>query len=355
MMKALLVKTSSLGDIVHTFPVVGYLKHLNVTIDWVVETSNAALPLAHPHVNQVLTIDSKKWRKNPLNGTTWNEIASLKEKLRAAQYDVVFDLQGNIKSGIVTWLTPCHTKVGFGKATVPEWPNLLATNHRFNPLPGNNIRADYLSLVQSYFGDRNPFENTSVILKVSDDQKRIVRDLLASPVVEKGSKILVCSGSMWTNKTLPAETLLRLLQRIHETFDCSYLLAWGSEEEKTTAEFLSKNLNSSLLLPRLPLPTLQNLMHGVDLTIAMDSLPLHLAGTACTPTWGLFGPSSVAKYNPQGPQNLAFQGACPYGRSFEKRCPILRTCPTGACLREQSSEALFKQFETWASNYLARH
>jgi len=82
----------------------------------------------------------------------------------------------------------------------------------------------------------------------------------------------------------------------------------------------------------------------MQLVIAMDSLPLHLAGTTNTKTFSFFGPSSSAKFMPMGEQHHAFQGSCPYGKVIQRRCPIIRTCKTGACLRGISSDTLFDAF-----------
>ncbi|SCA63497.1 hypothetical protein SCG7086_AS_00250 [Chlamydiales bacterium SCGC AG-110-P3] len=87
------------------------------------------------------------------------------------------------------------------------------------------------------------------------------------------------------------------------------------------------------ILPRLSLPVLQAVMNRVRLVIAMDSLPLHLAGTTSTPTFSVFGASSMQKYKPLGGIHHGLQGECPYNVSFEKRCARLRSCKTGACIR----------------------
>jgi heptosyltransferase-1 len=84
-------------------------------------------------------------------------------------------------------------------------------------------------------------------------------------------------------------------------------------------------------------------MKGMDLVISMDSLPLHLAGSLNIPTFGVFGPSSAQKYNPS--PSPAFQAACPYNEVFMKRCPKLRTCPTGACLKNLEGDRLYKTFK----------
>ncbi len=346
-MRVLIVKTSSLGDIVHTFPVVAYLKQRqhNAIVDWVVEVGCASLPEAHPDIHRVHRVDIKRWRRDIWQKGTWQEIGSLRKQLLEGQYDVVFDLQGNTKSAMVTTITPCRDKVGFSYHNVSEWPNLFATNKRFRLPPGQNIRSDYLHIVKSYFGDTTPFLDSGVILRIDDDNKRIVRDILASPQLHQRQKVLVCPGSIWRNKCLPPEPLLELLQKVQAESGCGYLMAWGNDGERSEVEKLADALPHSLVIPRLSLPALQNLMGGVDLVVAMDSLPLHLAATTPTPTFSLFGPSAAAKYKPEGVQHRAFQGCCPYGRSFDKRCPVLRTCPTGACLREQTVEELFAAFQ----------
>lgn len=345
-MRALIVKTSSLGDIVHTFPTISYLKSKKITIDWVVEHCNAELCTAHPDIDKVLCIDSKKWRASPLRHR--KEIWQFIARLTSTHYDVIFDLQGNSKSGLITYLAKAPHKVGFQRASVAEWPNLLATNRKIETFSEKNIREELLFLVKSYFNDQAPFDDPGVLLHICSEQRGAIETITAHPLVKHRAKILVCPGSIWKNKRLPTPTLLELLKQIQHAFDCSFLFSWGSEQERTLAEELAKSIAYSIELPKLSLPALQHLMHQVDLVVAMDSLPLHLAGSVKTPTWGLFGPSSALKYNPIGPSHLFFQGKCPYSRTFTKRCAILRSCPTGACLREQQPKQLFTLFEKWA-------
>jgi heptosyltransferase-1 len=74
-----------------------------------------------------------------------------------------------------------------------------------------------------------------------------------------------------------------------------------------------------------------------------------LAGSTSTPTYSIFGASSAQKYKPIGTCHKAFQGECPYGKTFEKRCDILRTCKTGACIKQLQGEQLFNHFFDWWS------
>lgn len=318
-MKILMIKTSALGDLIHVFQAVGYLRenYPEAQIDWVVEARFAALIQAHPHVDRVFTINSKKWRKNP-----WRSRKELR-LMRETYYDVAFDLQGNIKSSVVLMQTRAKKKVGFGWKTVAEWPNALFTNQKLNPPAGKNIREDYLSIVQQFFGDTKPYSFQPVTLRLRADEYEQVEKVLSDAT-------LVCCGSAWENKQLSNEQLLALLKQLdHET----YLFAWGNEKERITSLELASHFPTSVVLERCSLPVLQHVMARCQLVIAMDSLPLHLAATTKTPTLSFFGPSSAKKYGPPGAAHRVIQGQCPYGISFEKRCPRLRSCPTGECIK----------------------
>jgi len=350
MNRILLVKTSALGDIVHTYPVVAYLrqKFPSTQIDWVVETPFAGLVASHPEINQTLTISTKNWRKQLFSRETWTAIAAFRSRLQQVTYDVVFDLQGNSKSGLITGLAKSPRKVGFALKTVPEWPNIFFTNKRLNPPIQGNIRQEYLSLVASYFGETAPSADSAVRLNITDDQLEMIAKVRQKAALHQTPMILVCPGSAWRNKQLTTSTLREFLGLIQSHTNAHLAFIWGSPDEKQTADELHAAFPShSQVVEKISLPMLQNLMTMSDLVIAMDSLPLHLAGTTQTPTFSVFGASSAAKYKPFGDRHYAFQGACPYSRTFEKRCPILRTCATGACIRDLQADSLFASFKRW--------
>lgn len=344
----LIVKTSALGDIIHCFPVVDYLKEQfpSCQIDWVVEEGFAELLRAHPAIRRVLPIRSKLWRKRPW--TYWEEIRSFRRDLRSKRYDVLFDLQGNMKSGLVTLQARAFDKVGFGRKSVPEWPNLLVTTDRYNVPTGMNIREDYLQLVQQHMGDKGSLKLALQPLRISEDEAKRIVALFAIPKIQKrNSTALICPGSAWPNKRLPESSLKRLMELWVEKEDVAFLLAWGSQEERALAERLYDAFPShSLVIDKMSLPALQHIMGRVDTVLAMDSLPLHLCGTTPTPSFSVFGPSSAAKYKPLGSQHFALQGACPYGKRFEKRCSALRTCPDAPCMQQWDPRELFDAFHS---------
>lgn len=333
-MKILIIKSSALGDIIHVFPVVDYLKDKFplAQIDWVVEAPFADLVEAHPSIHRVIKVHTKEWRKGLFKRSTWSNIKKTMASLRESTYDVVLDLQGNTKSALWTGCSKAKVKVGLGRHSVSEWPNLLATTHRYEVSKGQNIRTDYLTVVARHYAEQAEVLSHPISLKLTEEQRQQLQAIITTPYWQGATKrIMVCPGSAWPNKTLSNDALQEVLQIVQQRTGCSFFFTWGSQLEKNVSDSLQE-LFSGVVLDRLPFPVLQNLMAQVDLVFAMDSLPLHLAGTTATPTFSVFGPSLANKYNP--PNGHALQGACPYGRTFEKRCPILRTCPTGACIRE---------------------
>jgi len=348
-MNILIIKTSSLGDIIHAFPVLQYLRRLypHARIDWVVEQPFSELVRAHPAIDHVYTVQVKKWRKNLFKRETWQEITQFRQQLKSTRYDFVLDLQGNIKSGFITGMAKSSLKVGFGYATVPEWPNLLFTHRRYNPVAHQNIRDDYLFIAQSLLGDFGQ-EQSGVQLKVSSQEEARVQQVLFNSALKDRLMLMICPGSNWSNKQLSRETLQEFLTYLHDQLQASFLFVWGNQEEKQLVEELAAGFSPhSLVVEKLSLPVLQNLMSHMHAVIAMDSLPLHLAGTTSVPTYSIFGASSAHKYKPIGERNHAFQGVCPFNKQFEKRCSILRTCETGACIKNINGKNLFQHFLLW--------
>lgn len=347
-MKVLIVKTSSLGDILHCFPVVEYLKKYNeeIEIHWIVESSFSSLLKAHPEISKVIEINSHQWRKKWFNYQTLKELLCSFKQLRHETYDLVIDLQGNSKSGLITTCSKSKDKIGFGYKSVSEILNLLGTNRRYNPSQNQNIREDYLEIVKLHLSDTSDFISSKLLLNINNEEQAKIDEVLNSPKINRDNSVMVCPGAHWKNKQLKLQTLIEFMQKIHSYENhCSWLLVWGSESEKEFCLEISRNFpDHSIVVEKLALPLLQNLMSSMKKVIAMDSLPLHLAGIAAVPTFGVFGPSSAKKYGPTGPLNENFQGKCPYNKEFVKRCPILRTCQTGACIQEVTAETLFQVY-----------
>lgn len=338
-MKILIVKTSSIGDIIQSFHVLNYLKnkHQNVEIDWVVEERFSDIVKAHPFVNKVILLDTKKWKKSLLKLKTLKDICCSIKNLRKEKYDVLFDLQGNFKSSLVCFFSRAKSKAGFGIKSVSEKVNLLFINHRINVYNSLNIRQQYLFLVQKYYQDTidftiNPFDFHS------DNE---IDSLF------KLKQIVVSIGSNWFSKKLDLKDLKEFLLRINKKFNASFLFIWNTEEELDQVKELNEHINSSYIMPRMSLVDIQKLLKESLILISMDSSILHLCGTTKTPSFSIFGPSSSFIYKPLGEIHYSYQGTCPYNITFIKRCKYLRKCKTAYCIKKIDMDDLFNKFSDY--------
>lgn len=350
MFKVLVVKTSSLGDIIQAFPVVSYIKKKvpSAQLDWAVEAPFSEIVERHPLVHRVLRLQTKQWRRSLSQLSSLKEIGSFLKQLRKERYDLLIDLQGNVKSGLVTYLAHAKKKVGFGWKSAPEWPNTLFTSTRFDPPRGRNIREDYLALAQGFFRETGSFANEGITLSLKQEEEIMLERLLHHPKLQRAPIVVVCPGSAWANKQVTLDALWSFLKKAQEEFGMRFIWIWGNESERRIVQKLYDNFPmTSLIAPKMSLPALQNLMARSNLVVAMDSLPLHLCGTTPTPSFSVFGASLASKYKPIGDQHHALQGFCPYGKVFEKRCPILRTCSTGLCIRGFAGDQLMDSFRSW--------
>jgi heptosyltransferase-1 len=121
MSRVLIVKTSSMGDVVHCLPVVNDILAYNreVQIDWLVEAPFAAIPQLHPGVKRVLPMAWRKWRGQLTKGSTWRAMGTLRAELQREPYDLVLDMQGLLKSAL--WARQARGPVaGFDRNSIRE-------------------------------------------------------------------------------------------------------------------------------------------------------------------------------------------------------------------------------------------
>jgi heptosyltransferase-1 len=336
-MRILFVKTSSLGDIAQSVPAADWIKrHIpEAIIHWVVEKPFEQVLEPFQAIDKTLVADTKNWRKKPFTKSTIEEIKAFLTQLRETSYDVLFDLQGNTKSAFITAFAKANDKVGFGWKTAPELSNPFFTSIRFNPAKELSAKKRYLYVVGSYFGADSLF-----IPKTS-------LSLSSPPFTPEGSpSILLFPSSAWSNKTLSTKQLQALFEKIkenHPKMKCT--LFWGNEKERQWCEEIAQNSSYCLVASKRYSPKeLLSLMEKSDYVFAADSFALHLASHTNTSIVSFFGPSNGKLYAPEGEKSAYFQGSCPYGVVFEKRCPHVRTCKTGNCLKQAPTEDLFEAF-----------
>lgn len=352
MLSVLIVKSSSLGDIVHSFPLLSlfFQQEGEFTVDWVAESTAFPLLSRHPFLRKLFLIDTAKWRAAWHAPSTWKEIRKVRRELRKEEYDLLFDLQGNGKSALITSQVRARSKVGWSWHALQEKYGYLSTTHRYTPR-GKNVRKQLLSLATQHL-KREEVDSLPPLppLSLSEREREQRDEWIRHPLMHPSRlRIFITAHSGSPNKELRGDIWITFLKKVllfeeKRGRKVSFFFPWNGERECNQAFFWHRHFpHHSWVLPHLSPSVLQALFREADLVIGVDSFLLHLAGTTQTPTYALFGPSSAGKYAPlqAGGRARHIQGKCPYGVNFTDRCPFLKSCPTAACIKDLSAEELF--------------
>ncbi|CAG0931693.1 heptosyltransferase I [Planctomycetaceae bacterium] len=297
----LIVKTSSLGDIVHALPAVSDLRRARpeLALDWLVEEAFQELPALHPAIRQVLPCAVRRWRRNLLAASTRAEVNALKRRVRAQAYDAVLDLQGLLKSAWLASLAkvPVH---GYDRPSVREPLAGLAYSHRHAVPRGLHAVERNRRLAAAAFG---------YALEGPPDYG------LALPPAQAPAPYVVClHATSRKDKCWPVAHWQQLLLAL-EARGMKALLPWGSPAERKRATEIAQASGSAEVLPASSLTALASLLAGAMATVGVDTGLMHLAAAVGCPVIALYLASDPgltgACPGPAAAVNLGGQGQLP--------------------------------------------
>lgn len=321
MMKILIVRLSSLGDILHTFPAVSDLRrrYPDAQIHWLVEPAFAEVAAWHAAVDKVITVPlrahKKAWWRLPAL------LSGLRRQLRAERYDIVLDAQGLLKSALLARLA--GTKVfGFAAdsareplaarfyrktASVPQGLHIIDKNRQ---LVGQLFAAD-ISQPADFGLARFRAERMQAGLPV------MLRELIKQPC------IVLLHGTTWSSKYWPEASWVELIRLLAEQgWRC--LLPWGNEDEYRLAQRLKGAAEAHVeVLPKLSLTDLMGVLLHAQGFVSVESGIGHLAAALDIPGVMLHGPTDPAYSGILGKacQHLASGVYC--SPCFRRDCPRL--------------------------------
>ncbi|HTY98497.1 MAG TPA: lipopolysaccharide heptosyltransferase I [Rhodocyclaceae bacterium] len=287
-MQILLVKTSSLGDVIHNLPVVGDLRRRfpDAIIDWVAEEAFAELPRLHPGVRQVIPVALRSWRRQLLRPATWRQVRDFGRRLQATRYDVVLDSQGLLKSALIAAaasLAPGGRLVGYSREAARE--RLAARFYGEGFAIPRNLHAVERNrrLAAAAFGyppDRP--------LDYGIAAPALVADWLPG----RGYAVLLTATSR-ADKLWPEDDWRGLGMALIAA-GLQVVLPAGSGEERQRAARLGNALGRAVVAPPLNLTDMAALLAGAELVVGVDTGLVHLAAALGKPTLALFCASDPA-------------------------------------------------------------
>ena len=281
-MKIAIVKLSALGDIVHAMVVLQFIKQAvpASSIDWIVEERFANVLMHNPYIDTVHCVNLKALKKDKFK--FFEELQKIK-KFAENNYDIVIDLQGLLKSAIVSKIL--GPNVGFDKNSIREKIASLFYGRSFFVPYSENVILRNVNLVSSSLNmnvEKNALAKKEVFLFFSKKDMH-----KTASYIKEGQKTIVhILGSSWDSKIYPKEKFTKIIN----TLEGNHLLVWGNSEEEGYANYIAEHTQAQLL-PAMDLNELKALISKADLVIGGDSGPTHFAWAMNRPSITVFGPT----------------------------------------------------------------
>lgn len=311
-MKVAIVKLSSLGDVIHALPVARALRRArpHAQITWIVEAREYAILRDHPDLDRVIPVDTRRWRRlmrRPAGAReVWDKVGRLRRHVRLAGFEVALDLQGLIKSGLLTAYTGARVRIGFSRPYCRERLNVLFTNRRVTPPPtAVHVVEQYLALLGPLDIPAGPPEFHLPAWPAAEEKMDAA---LAEAGLRTGDRVVALNpGAGWPEKQWPVERFRALAERFSAEADTRVLLLWGPDEREMANAIGAGLSRPAVLAPPTDLHELAAVLRRVSLLVAGDTGPLHLAAALGTPALGLHGPTRAERNGPYGPRCRGLQ------------------------------------------------
>ncbi len=316
--KFLVIRLSSIGDIVHALPAVAALGNTfpDAEITWAVETRYACLLQNNPYLKQVISLDTLGWRCSLNQVATFREIIQTAQALRHEPFDAVIDFQGLVKTGFIAWMCRSPRRVGFAKYQHREPGSGFFYTDEV-PVPvGRHVIEENLALVE-WLGARagawqfplpqHPEDNLYV---ESALENRKIKDF-----------ILINPGGGWITKRWPPANYSILLQKLDAELPWSTVMSGSPAEEKEILEIIQRS--GSQRAHYIPTTLRQFLALGrrARLFVGGDTGPLHIAGALGVPIVALHGPTDPRRNGPFSPADIALSNRGPINHTRKARNP----------------------------------
>ena len=309
-MKVLIIKTSSLGDIIHTLPAItdAYKNIPDLTIDWVVEEAFAEVPAWHPAVRKIIPVALRRWRKQPLKAWQSGEWQDFIKQLKAEKYDKVIDAQGLIKSAFLTYFAE-GLRCGLNKQSA--WEPLASFFYQQDVAVNPEQHA--ITRMRQLLAQCLDYSVPTEILDYGIDLNRIKTITASNLAIENTMQntIVFLHGTTWPTKHWPELYWQALAKHITDN-GYKVQLPWGNQTEYERAQRIAQVSEKIEVLPKLTLAEINHVLINAKAAIAVDTGLGHLAAALHVPTVSLYGPTDPALTGALGENqiHLSVQFSC---------------------------------------------
>ena len=296
-MRILIVRLSSMGDVIHTLPLAENARAAGHSVGWIVERAFSGLLDGHPAVERVFVADTKRWRRRPLASDTRRAVAGLRREISSFHADAVVDAQGLWKSAVLARLAGGGAAririIGFAAASRREPASAILCGTSVVPAPAAAHVVDRNLALLGPLG-------IPAVLRAPDASHllgRSVADADAFLAAQKRPFVLFHPGAGRSEKCWGEERFAHLARGLIREREVRPVVSWGPGDERR-AERLRSLLPKQHPLPALDFAGLARVIREAALFVAGDTGPLHLADALGARTLALYGPTDPARNGP---------------------------------------------------------
>ena len=300
----LIIKPSSLGDIVLALPALSAL-HRNfpdARISWLVRPEFAELLQNHPHLTEIILFDRKFLGKAWYHPRAFGTLISLIWRLRRSKFDAVFDFQGLFRTACLGWLSGCKKR--FGMANAREFARIFYTHKTVQDQDSIHLVDYYLKIIKAALQkteDKTKSSKPKFLFPVNPADVDSVNKLLASHDISSKDYVVFVPGSAHSDKCWPVERFAALTDRISSKFDLP-IIAVGTESVNSIVDRIKGKTSVPIVnfAGQTSLSELVALLKAAKLVVSNDTGPGHIAAALGTPLVMMFSWSNPARIAPYG-------------------------------------------------------
>lgn len=326
--KILIIKPSSLGDVIHALPFLKTIKDSfpDAHIEWVISKSCEGILTENPLIDELIVFDKDSWKNLKNISKTLREINTLIKTLSAKKFDMVIDLQGLLRSGLITFFARAPLKIGFKDS---REGSSIFYNKKVPTEKGLHAVDKCTEIANVIIQDTGyKIQNTGKIefpLYIDETAKEVVRNLLGG--LREKEYIVIVPSARWQTKRWPSEYFGLLISKIH--IPC--VITGSKADIKIAQDVMNISKGKGInLCNKTNLQELITLIAGAKAIVSNDSGPMHIGAALGIPLITLFGPTDPCRTGPYGWSEIhskqrsknikVIQAGLPCSPCFKKRC-----------------------------------
>ncbi|ELZ9359434.1 lipopolysaccharide heptosyltransferase RfaC [Citrobacter freundii] len=282
-MRVLIVKTSSMGDVLHTLPALTDAQQAipGIQFDWVVEEGFAQIPSWHAAVDRVIPVAIRRWRKAWFSAPIKAERKVFRDAVRLQQYDAIIDAQGLVKSAALVTRLACGVKHGMDWSTAREPLASLFYNRKHHIAKQQHAVERTRELFAKSLGYAKP---------QSQGDYAIAQHFVNECNADTGQYAVFLHATTRDDKHWPEANWRELIELLNNT-GIRIKLPWGAPHEEERAKRLAEGFPYVDVLPRMSLEEVARILAGAKFVVSVDTGLSHLTAALDRPNITLYGPT----------------------------------------------------------------